>query len=708
MDLPRFNGDDVIGWLAMAERYLRVHRVPSYERVPTLASHFVPDAYVWMNAFEQRHPNSTWELFVTALLEHFGAGSNTDFKASLSHLQHTTTVDEYISVFTKLSCRAPDWSDEQLLPIFCGGLKSDIRHDVLALEPTSLASAQRLARRYEAKLSDIRAARTNRPSTWQFSPKPVNGPILPSTTSQAHPFPHSPAHQTTITNNPRPQPTGPFRQLSPFEQRERRAKGLCFHCDEQYSKTHICKKPVMAILECPTALDDLSEDTDAPPALDEIPPEASTTYPLHAITTTKIGEMMRFTGTINDLAISIFVDCGSAMNFLHPSIAHKLKLPISPVSSLCFTAASGQPLSPSGLVPAATIRIQDYEFTSPFLLLPVPGCDLLLGAQWLDTLGFFGWHFMEKIMVLTSNGRCHILQGITKNPKPLDRNAILALLPFDHVEPSAQFLPSPSVTSSIDMDPAIQALLSQYQSLFTTPTALPPTRTIDHCIPLLPNTNPINVRPYRYAHSQKEELDKQVEEMLAAGLIRPSRSPYSSPVLLVRKKEGTWRFYVDYRQLNAATIKDRFPIPIVDELLDELHGSTLFSKLDLRFGYHQIRMNEADIPKTAFRTHEGHYEFVVMPFGLSNAPSTFQALMNQVFKPFLRKFVLVFFDDILIYSRDLASHTSHLAQVFQILRANKLHIKLSKFSFGQPNVHYLGHIIREGSMSAGLAQTHHN
>jgi hypothetical protein len=181
--------------------------------------------------------------------------------------------------------------------------------------------------------------------------------------------------------------------------------------------------------------------------------------------------------------------------------------------------------------------------------------------------------------------------------------------------------------------------------------------------------------------------------MLNPGIIQRSVSSFASPVLLVKKKDGSWRFCVDYRRLNAITVKDKHPLPVVVELLDELNGAKWFTKLDCRSGYHQIRVALGDEAKTAFKTHSGLYEFKVMPFGLTNAPATFQGAMNSLFARLLRRGVLVFMDDILVYSSSLQEHVQLLQQVMQILQDNHFLLKMSKCEFAKRELEYLGHTI---------------
>ncbi|KAL4387134.1 hypothetical protein GQ457_09G016370 [Hibiscus cannabinus] len=186
---------------------------------------------------------------------------------------------------------------------------------------------------------------------------------------------------------------------------------------------------------------------------------------------------------------------------------------------------------------------------------------------------------------------------------------------------------------------SIHALLNGYKIIFEEPKQMPPKRNHDHAIVLQLGTQPVNLRPYRYPYHKNVEIEKQV----ASSIIQASRSPFDSSCLLVKKKDGSWRLCIDYKQLNVATVKNKFPIHVVEDLLDELAGAAYFSKIDLRSGYWHIRVKEEDIFKTAFRTYHSHFEFKVIPFGLTNVPATFQALMNKLFGPYLRKFVLVFF-----------------------------------------------------------------
>lgn len=243
------------------------------------------------------------------------------------------------------------------------------------------------------------------------------------------------------------------------------------------------------------------------------------------------------------------------------------------------------------------------------------------------------------------------------------------------------------------MPPDIQQILDDFPNVCAPPTALPPVRPYDHSIPLIQGARPVNIRPYRYPPALKDEIESQVEQMLLQGLIQPSQSSFSSPVLMVRKKDGSWRFCIDYRYLNDLIVKGTFPIPVFDQLMDELSGARWFSILDLFAGYHQVRLKEGEEYKTAFSTHSGHFEFRVMAFGLTGAPNTFQHATNVTLSSLLRKCVIVFFDDILVFSPTYEQHLIDLRKVFQLLQAEHWHIKLSKCHFAQEKLSYLGHII---------------
>jgi hypothetical protein len=244
--------------------------------------------------------------------------------------------------------------------------------------------------------------------------------------------------------------------------------------------------------------------------------------------------------------------------------------------------------------------------------------------------------------------------------------------------------------------PEIKRILDKHQKVFgPIPPGVPPDRGFEHIIELEAGAKPVITTPYRHPKKYKDEIENAIKELLDTGHIRPSSSPFASLVVLVKKKDETMRMCIDFRALNKKMIKNRYPIPRIDELLDELRGAIYFTKIDLRSGYHQIKMREEDISKTAFRCHYGHYKFLVMPFGLTNAPATFQSCMNHVFNKQLRKHLLVFFDDFLIYSKTWEEHLRHVDQILSIMEEQSLYAKESKCEFGMTEVLYLGHIIGE-------------
>jgi hypothetical protein len=423
---------------------------------------------------------------------------------------------------------------------------------------------------------------------------------------------------------------------------------------------------------------------------------------------------MKVTGRTGKQTLHILVDSGSTHNFLNSFVALKLQSELTTITPITVQAANGGKMSCESVCRGLKWKIQGVSFEADVFIMDLNNYDMVLGIQWLSMLGdilcnykhlwmSFDWQG-QRVLLRGENPikfqaiKLEQLKGLLSNQQQLAEVHLCSLRFLDEDEftlSSVTVAPPPH----LNKDHRITKLMSDYQDLFKEPEGLPPPRSHDHIVPLKEGSQPINLRPYRYSGLQKDVLEKMVEEMLGTGIIRPSNSPFASPVVLVKKKDSTWRLCVDYRALNRLTIKDKYPIPVVEELLEELAGATIFSKIDLRSGYHQIKMGSGEEFKTAFRTHNGHYEFLVMPFGLTNAPVTFQSLMNEFFRVHLRKFILVFFDDILIYSKSYTTHYEHLRTVFNLLRIHQLVVKASKCSFGSEQVEYLGHIISKSGVA---------
>ena len=239
-------------------------------------------------------------------------------------------------------------------------------------------------------------------------------------------------------------------------------------------------------------------------------------------------------------------------------------------------------------------------------------------------------------------------------------------------------------------DDRLAKLLSRFRKpLGPIPKELPEDRGVSHVIPLEQGATPPFRHMLRLTKEEREELESMIAELLERGWIEPSTSPYGAPILFVRKKTGELRLCIDYRALNKITVKNRYPLPRIDDLLDSLGGARYFSSLDLASGYHQIKISPEDVPKTAFRTPMGHYQWRVLSMGLTNAPSTFQQLMNQYFAHVIGKFVVIYIDDILIYSRSKEEHYQHIEQVLEILDREDLYCKISKCEFFKEKINFI-------------------
>ncbi|KAH9770474.1 hypothetical protein KPL71_012393 [Citrus sinensis] len=684
MDFPRFSGDDPTEWLSRVEQYFEFQDTTEERRVSLASFHLEGEANQWWQWLKRVYQDEgiiiTWRMFKREIIARFGPTGYECFDEALSRVKQTGTLRDYQREFEKLATRVIGWPQSALIGTFLGGLKEEIADEVRMARPQSLRDAIGIAR-----MKDDQLTRRRRQGKLEFGRTGLQRVVTLNTTPPLH----------TLASKP----TGgaPVKRLTWEEMQHRREKGLCFNYNERFTPGHKCNRPQLFVIEGGVSGEDESEASAT--TMEQEGNEGNEGHyfniTMHAFSGWKGPRTLQLRAYIDKHPVTVLVDSGSSHNFINDRVARYLRLPVTSTEKFNVKVADGGQITCQDKHEGVCMNIQGVPITVTLFSLPLQGLDVVLGVQWLRELGPILCDWNELTMQFNWQGESKVICGL-KDP---DTTAV-SLRSLEKKLSGGGFLFAVVVGEATDNNKKheeiphdFKGVISEFAPLFDEPRSLPPVRDIDHKIPLKEGISAVNVRPYRYAHFQKNEIEKQVDEMLRNGTIRPSHSSFSSPVLLVKKKDGSWRFCTDYRALNEVTIKDRFPIPTVDDMIDELHGAKYFTKLDFRAGYHQIRVHPEDIHKTAFRTHNGHYEYLVMPFGLCNAPSTFQATMNSIFKPILRKFVLVFFDDILIYSCSWEMHLEHVRVVLQILQNQQFFFKRSKCSFGQTKIEYLGHFI---------------
>ncbi|GJX69334.1 putative reverse transcriptase domain-containing protein [Tanacetum coccineum] len=381
------------------------------------------------------------------------------------------------------------------------------------------------------------------------------------------------------------------------------------------------------------------------------------------------------TGTflLNDHYACILFDSGAEKSFVSSTFTHFINItPATLNTSYEVELADGKVVSTNTILRSCTLVLLNHVFKIDLLPTRLGSFDVIIGMDWLAYHRALIDCYEKIVRIPLPNGKILEVQG----ERPEKDLRSLACIKADEKK----------------LDDI--RVVRDYPEVFPDDLlGLPLVREIEFRIDLIPGASPVVRSPYRLAPSEMLELSNQLKELQEKGFIRPSHSPWGAPVLFVKKKDGSMRMCIDYRELNKLTIKNRYPLPRIDDLFDQLQGACCFSKIDLRSGYHQLRVREEDIPKTAFRTRYGHFEFTVMPFGLTNAPAIFMDLMNRVCKPYLDKFVIVFIDDILIYSKSEEEHEVHLKTILDLLQKEKLYAKFSKCEFWLQEVQFLGHVV---------------
>jgi hypothetical protein len=587
------------------------------------------------------------------------------------------TVELYVAKFMELARFAlnlvPD--EESRTERFQEGLHPRIKDRVACLEIKDFTKLVNVAAIAERGYKDYEAAREKRKRFIPYATRPVKKLAVGSGSGQK-------AGRKGPTNQGALRPVCP--KCGKMHAGEcRSGTGTCFRCGRT---DHFVR-------DCPVASSGGSKPQGN--GNQQRPAQARVFALIPGNADTEAENIDVVTGTIplfGSLAYTLF-DSGATHSFVSATYAKICNMCFEPLrQNITVATPVGDFLICSKVVRDCPISIGGRILLANLVVFKMLGYDVILGMDWLSKHHASIDCRRKEITFRSPDGEEFKYCGSRVRATSALLSAVQAKR--DAREGSCVYLAY--VIAKLENEVKLEniSIVRDYLDVFTEVySGLPPNREIEFTIDLVPGTQPIHKAPYRMAPTELKELKEQLEELLDRGFIRPSVSPWGAPVLFVKKKDGSMRLCIDYRELNRVTIRNKYPLPRINDLFDQLKEASVFSKIDLRSGYHQLKVREDDVQKTAIRTRYGHYEFMVMPFGLTNAPSVFMDLMNRVFHKYLDQFVVVFIDDILIYSSNHHEHKEHLKKVLDILREEKLYAKLKKCEFWLEKVTFLGHVI---------------
>ena len=652
--IDNFHGkatEDVGLWIDLLELQFAAHEIQDDKKQAILAASLLrDDALIWFLTKKE----TSWKTMKETLKGTFITAERSSVaRKQLDTLRHTESIHGYVTEFRRLVRMAGDMSATEQINRFKNGLRKEYQLFInLQLRgDMNIDDVIAMAIRIDLSLSD-------------------NFELFRSVTSQQ-----------TRNDDMEVDAISWRRNVSKTSDTEKwkkicRQQGLCYYCGE---KGHVAFK-------CPNK-------------------NQKNYFDLSCLSSSS--SLLVIPAKVKNTQVKMLIDSGATESFISETVFKQLNIEGKKIRKRKIILADGSEKY-CNTDCYVDIEIGNYKKKIKFHVAPIQ-FDVILGKDWLaENQPIIDWK--SNRMSLTQNGIVTELQGIDKKIQ------IISAMQFKKEAKHSKELfvcyitqNQSSVTKQDQSitDRNLRKVLNEFKDVFPNdlPNGLPPKRKQDHGIELEKESKPVCKPVYRLSLSEQDEVRKQVTELLNKGFIQPSSSPFGAPVLFVKKKDGSLRMCVDYRALNKITIKNKYPIPRIEDLIDRLKDAKIFSKIDLRSGYHQLRIKEEDTPKTAFRTNDGHFEFLVMPFGLTNAPASFMALMNDVLKNLINKCVVVFFDDILIYSKSKEEHVEHVRKVLELLRQNKLFAKMSKCDFLKDKVEFLGHVIGKSGVETDPKKT---